>query len=373
MSLLIAVFNQTTGWSGRTITYEEAQRQFTLQDHGPITAQDVLGYDVQGQLDWAREELREWVRDFAEWEGGSSPQTQAADPLSSESAGSSGEAIAALQAEPAETQEAARQQLVEALRLAQTASDRERQGAGTSRTSPPVVRARAKDGGRLLTKDEEAALSVLVFDTETTGLPARWNAPMSDVASWPRLVQLGWVVCDGGFEPKCEAEMIVYPEGYRIPRGAKRIHGISTRRARKYGVPLQEALATFAATLGECRVVAAHNLDFDRNVLGAEYLRAGIRDPFRNVARFCTMKYGTNRLCRLTPRHYGEYKWPTLGELHEFCCGETLRGAHGALGDARAVARCIAELKARGLLQLREDRGRYTVLLAKGPKRPLHA
>ena len=77
MSVLVALFNQTTGWFGRTITYQEAQRQFILQDHGPITAQGILSYDALGQIEWAREGLREWARDFAEWEGSSRRETQA--------------------------------------------------------------------------------------------------------------------------------------------------------------------------------------------------------------------------------------------------------------------------------------------------------
>ena len=64
VSLPVAVFNQTTGWPGRTITFEDTRRQFILQDHGPITAQDVLGYDTRGQVDWEREGLRDWVDDF---------------------------------------------------------------------------------------------------------------------------------------------------------------------------------------------------------------------------------------------------------------------------------------------------------------------
>ena len=32
----------------------------------------------------------------------------------------------------------------------------------------------------------------LIFDTETTGLPKRWNAPVSDSNNWPRCVQLAW-------------------------------------------------------------------------------------------------------------------------------------------------------------------------------------
>ena len=66
--MLVAVFNQTTSWSTRTIVYDEVQRRFILQDHGPIPAQKVLDHDAQGQLDWTGANLREWVQAFAEWE-----------------------------------------------------------------------------------------------------------------------------------------------------------------------------------------------------------------------------------------------------------------------------------------------------------------
>ena len=32
----------------------------------------------------------------------------------------------------------------------------------------------------------------LFFDTETTGLPKDWKAPISDLDNWPRLVQIAW-------------------------------------------------------------------------------------------------------------------------------------------------------------------------------------
>ena len=61
---LIATFNATTGWAGKTITYE--QGRFTLAGHDPISAADVLSYDRQGSLSWAHELLREWVAGLAE-------------------------------------------------------------------------------------------------------------------------------------------------------------------------------------------------------------------------------------------------------------------------------------------------------------------
>ena len=33
---------------------------------------------------------------------------------------------------------------------------------------------------------------ILIFDTETTGLPHNKTAPVSDVDNWPRLVQIAW-------------------------------------------------------------------------------------------------------------------------------------------------------------------------------------
>ena len=36
----------------------------------------------------------------------------------------------------------------------------------------------------------------LFFDTETTGLPKNWKAPVTDVNNWPRMVQLAWETYD---------------------------------------------------------------------------------------------------------------------------------------------------------------------------------
>ena len=36
----------------------------------------------------------------------------------------------------------------------------------------------------------------LVYDTETTGLPGNYKAPLTDSENWPRLVQLAWQLHD---------------------------------------------------------------------------------------------------------------------------------------------------------------------------------
>ena len=82
----------------------------------------------------------------------------------------------------------------------------------------------------------------LIFDTETTGLPRHYNAPVSDTDNWPRMVQLAWQL-HGPMGELIEAKnFIVRPEGYDIPFNAEKIHGISTERALREGADLSFVL-----------------------------------------------------------------------------------------------------------------------------------
>ena len=53
--------------------------------------------------------------------------------------------------------------------------------------------------------------------------------------------------------------------------------------------------------------------------------------------------------CQL-PGRYG-FKWPTLQELHSTLFNESFDGAHDALSDVRACARCFFELKFRKIVE----------------------
>jgi|GEM_PF-997488 len=57
--MIIATFAPSTGWAGRTISFESGQ--FLLEGHGPIAATDVMEYDRQGHLVWANAGTRAWI------------------------------------------------------------------------------------------------------------------------------------------------------------------------------------------------------------------------------------------------------------------------------------------------------------------------
>lgn len=180
----------------------------------------------------------------------------------------------------------------------------------------------------------------LIFDTETTGLPKNWNAPLSDTDNWPRLVQLSWILSDGINSQ--EFDFIIKPDGFVIPEDVAKIHGISQERAMDEGKDLSFVMSMFRAFVNIADKVVAHNISFDRDIVGAEYHRLGLGEPFEKrlaeKEQFCTMKTGTSIV------NLPGNKWPKLNELHQFLFKESFDGAHNSLMDTRACARCYFEL-----------------------------
>lgn len=197
----------------------------------------------------------------------------------------------------------------------------------------------------------------LVLDTETTGLPRSWSAPKSDVENWPRIVQIAWASFDGDGRPTGARSLLVRPDGFAIPEDASRVHKITTARARADGVPLADALAAFTKAMGDAKVVVAHNLSYDESVIGAEFVRAGLRDPFGSKTRVCTMKEGTE-LCALPGGSKG-FKWPKLPELHTRLFGQPAEERHEAAHDVAVCAKCYFELLRTGVVKLLKEKSLF--------------
>ena len=187
----------------------------------------------------------------------------------------------------------------------------------------------------------------LFFDTETTGLPQNWKAPVSDTNNWPRIVQIAWVLSsqeNGWLESK---DFIIKPEGFTIPKESSGVHGISTEQAYEEGKDLLDVLNEFGKDLQKSTRLVAHNISFDEKVLGAEFIRKGVENDFFEKRRLCTMQKSTD-YCKL-PGRYG-YKWPTLSELHNILFGKDFEDAHNALGDVNATEKCFWELRKLNIL-----------------------
>jgi DNA polymerase-3 subunit epsilon len=157
-----------------------------------------------------------------------------------------------------------------------------------------------------------------VLDVETTGLDHERH----------RVVECAVVTLDRHGRPMSEwCSLVALPGEDEV--GASGIHGVT--RSMLVGAPsFPELLPELVARLAR-RVVVGHVLAFDLAHLAAEFRRAGFELPDLTTSGVCTRELA-RRLLFPGPR--------TL----EGCCAATgvaHRGAHSALGDARATARLL--------------------------------
>jgi DNA polymerase III epsilon subunit-like protein len=195
---------------------------------------------------------------------------------------------------------------------------------------------------------------ILFLDTETNGLPKRWDlSPYAYPDNWPRLAELGWVAIPsnqlvGGADYDVDSYLIK-PDGWRMPAAVGAVNGISQQLLDSQGLPVRDVLQMLKQDFDDADFVVAHNVDFDRSVLGAELTRVFghkiAEERLRAVPWLCTMRK-TADVCRI-PGARG-WKWPRLEELHRFLFNEdSQHGQHRAEADVRTLVDCYRELRRR--------------------------
>ncbi|WP_284652737.1 DNA polymerase III subunit alpha [Flavobacterium terrisoli] len=184
----------------------------------------------------------------------------------------------------------------------------------------------------------------LIFDTETTGLPRNWAAPISDTNNWPRCIQIAWQLHDAMGNLIEHQDYLVKPEGFNIPYDAERIHGISTELAQEQGIALAEVLEKFNAALAKAKFIVGQNVGFDVNIMGCEFYRLDVDSPMVSMPVLDTCTEVTAELLKLPGGRGGRYKLPTLTELHSYLFGVPFSEAHNATADVEATTRCFLEL-----------------------------
>ena len=184
----------------------------------------------------------------------------------------------------------------------------------------------------------------LIFDTETTGLPRSWSAPITDTDNWPRCIQIAWQLHDEMGNLIEHQDYLIKPEGFNIPYDAERIHGISTELALEQGVLLEEVLEKFNIALSKTKFIVGQNLGFDVNIMGCEFHRMNIGSDMSKMPGLDTCTEVTANLLKLPGGRGGRFKLPTLTELHQYLFDKPFSEAHNATADVEATTRCFLEL-----------------------------
>ena len=214
---------------------------------------------------------------------------------------------------------------------------------------------------------------VLIFDTETTGLPAKkpggkfgtrseYYSPKFNSAAYDksRIVSIAWFYTDNFKYNTLDTTKIKHcirkPEGFsEIP--TTYIHGISYDDACVNGMSFKDILKNTGLELNlmECDYIVAHNILFDIHILINELYVSGeliiankMDNMLDNCQCICTGEIG-RQICKLgfknsrietaqgVPIKCPRYKMPKLSEFYYHIFTREIENAHSADGDVKAL------------------------------------
>ena len=186
---------------------------------------------------------------------------------------------------------------------------------------------------------------LLFIDTETSGIPRKWNSPKENQKDWPYILQISWIIYTQlGSHVKTENHYI-NTGNIKINKESQRIHGITLELLKEVGKERKDVINLLKSDLLEFQpMVIGHFLEFDHKMLDVGFHRAGIENIVKNLSHFCTMKVTFN-LDFMNPGRYLR-----LPELYKYLFKKEQMNQHDAKCDAQATADCFFELVKRGVI-----------------------
>jgi DNA polymerase III epsilon subunit-like protein len=206
---------------------------------------------------------------------------------------------------------------------------------------------------------------ILVFDTETTGLPKYKELSIKTIKLWPHIVQFSYVLYDSDENKltKMRDWIIKLPKNIEISKESTEIHGITNEISQKNGYNIQEIMPEIFRDFNQADQIVGHNLNFDLNMLKCEILRILINhknnpvilnefDEYHQILNstkkfYCTMQE-TIEYCNIisVDRNGMEFqKYPRLSELYQKMFKENPKNLHNSLNDVVVCLRCFMKWK----------------------------
>ena len=208
-------------------------------------------------------------------------------------------------------------------------------------------------------------MKILVFDTETTGLPKTKFISPSTLDQWPYIVQFSFIIYDSSLNDIVESkdDIIKLPENVLIPEESTKIHNITNELSQKSGLQINKILNVFFDHLRNVDRLVGHNIEFDLNMIKVEISRIinenqvtpeqlklykynlHFLNNYKNIS--CTLK-DSIKFCNIQAINKSGkpyLKYPKLIELHDKLFNETPKNLHNSFNDILVTLRCFMKLK----------------------------
>ena len=221
-------------------------------------------------------------------------------------------------------------------------------------------------------------MKVLVFDTETTGLPQKTDdgkePSIYDFDKWPNIIQISCILYDMDTnEVVIKNYYIKIDNNVVISHDSFEKHNITREYLHIHGIDIITALNEFNELVNISDVIVGHNISFDKRMVFVECLKNKIpqyfttyttesggagtspskrKRPANNVpirkAEFCTMRKTTKfcnivRYTKTTNEPY--FKKPSLSELYLILFPESKlpKELHNSLVDILITLKCYVK------------------------------
>lgn len=211
-------------------------------------------------------------------------------------------------------------------------------------------------------------MKLLVFDTETTGLPPHKGIDPEYLEQWPYIVQISYVIYD--FETNAielKDHIIKIPYNIDIPQESTNIHGITKKMTNMNGVNIYKVFTELFYHIKRADKIIGHNIDFDINMINVELLRRiyntkhivsnkeleeivllkqYLYELQKNENKICTMKTNVELCNIIAINKYGKtyVKYPTLTQLHNKLFMGNINMLHDSSVDSLVTLRCYVKI-----------------------------
>jgi DNA polymerase III epsilon subunit-like protein len=207
-------------------------------------------------------------------------------------------------------------------------------------------------------------MRVLVFDTETTGLPPFKNINLLMLHLWPHIVQFSYIIYDTNLNKIVEVSdsIIQVNDDVEISEYSTMLHGITKKISIEKGVNINNTLNTFFEHLQTVDMLVGHNIVFDIKMITVEVHRIiksnDVNDDIKsfennlqllkNYKNICCTLQDSIEFCNikmLTKNGKSYLKFPKLVELHYKLFNSNPNNLHNSLNDVLITLRCYMMLK----------------------------
>lgn len=180
-------------------------------------------------------------------------------------------------------------------------------------------------------------MNYIVYDTETTGLPAPDGVPL---ASQPKIIEFAAIKLDQDLIEIGRMEFLANP-GHPLSDIIVKITGITDDMLKdkpSFSANMENLCDFFLGT----QSVIAHNAKFDLALLKFELAR---------LDRVTSFPWPPKQICTIEKTMHLEGYRLNLGKLYKKATGkEHMKNAHRAMADVEALTECVRWMRKGGML-----------------------